>query len=295
MAAVLSRPRAHALLHFTVLLWGLTAILGKSITLSAAAVVWYRTAIVVAVVFVVRALRGDSFRLPAARALRLAGIGVLVAIHWLLFYGCIKVSGVAVAVLCLSTLALFTAVVEPLLFRRRFRVYEVLFGGIAVIGVLLLLKLERLGSPQGLAMGIGSALFSAAFGTMNGKLVKSEDPQMITLVELASACAATSLVFLWDPTLFVAPWNVSAADLVKLLTLAILCTVLPWMWSLRVLTVLAPYAVSLAVTLEPVYSMVIARAVWPESENFSLRFYVGAAALLALNPLNMWMSRRLTR
>ncbi len=283
------------MLHFTVLLWGLTAILGKSITLSAAAVVWYRTAIVIAVVFAALVVRKRPLRLPLDRFIRLAGIGVLVAVHWLLFYGCIKVSGVAVAVLCLSTLALFTAVVEPLVFRRKFRTYEIMFGAIAVVGVLLLLKLERLGSPLGLAMGIGSSLFSSAFGTMNGKVAKSEDPQMITLVELGSACAATSLVFLWDPTMFAAPWAVPAADFVKLIVLAIACTVIPWMWSLRVLTVLSPYVVSLAVTLEPVYSMVIARVVWPETESFSTRFYVGAAALLALNPLNVWVSRRMLR
>src|SRR3954468_24402428 len=103
-------------MHFTVFLWGFTAILGKSLSIRALPLVWYRIWLVVLIMGGVLAVRGLGFR--QARVGRLFGVGALVALHWLLFYGCIKVAGVAVAVLCLSSLTFFTAIFEPIVFRR---------------------------------------------------------------------------------------------------------------------------------------------------------------------------------
>src|SRR5580704_12906337 len=80
------RRKAQWQIHTCVVLWGFTAILGKLITLSALALVWWRMVIVVAVLLMVpsvrRGLRGISRRL----ALGYAGAGFLVALHWVTFY-----------------------------------------------------------------------------------------------------------------------------------------------------------------------------------------------------------------
>lgn len=285
----LSPRAAHGLLHVTVFIWGFTAILGRLISISAVPLVWYRIAIVIPVMAAVLKARGLAFTTTPRTQRALWGIGSLVAVHWLCFYGCIKYAGVAVAVLCLSSVTFFTALLEPLLFRRAVVLAELLIGLAAVGGVALLVKFETNATPLGLVLGLLSALFSAAFGTLNGIWSRGEPPERVTLHELSSGLLVTSLAFAWWD--FVPPWALSWPDAGWLLLLGIVCTVFPWLTTLRVLETLSPYTVALAVTLEPVYSLVLAYVLFPGEEQLTWRFYAGAAALLSLVLLNAWLKR----
>lgn len=290
----LSRPRAHALLHFTVLLWGTTAILGKSIRIAALPLVFYRVVLVSGLMAAVLVARRVPFRVPTPRLIRLAGAGVLVALHWLLFYGTIKRAGVTVAVLCLSTITFFTALLEPLFFRRRVRRHELVLGALVSLGVVLLLRFEAKADLTGYAMGLGSAFFSAAFGTWNGQLVIGERAERVTLYEIATAAVTCSVVFAVRGG-FIAPWDVSLHDWALIVVLAVGCTLLPWLWSLRVLKTLSPYTVAISVALEPIYSIVFALALWPAEERLNPRFYAGVALLIALVVANGVLKRERTK
>ena len=285
MEEPLSRPRAHALLHFTVLLWGTTAILGKSIHIAALPLVFYRVAIVTVLMAAVLVRRRVPFAVSWTRAAELAGAGVLVALHWVLFYAAVKLAGVSIAVLCLSTITFFTALLEPLVFRRPVKRHELVLGALVVLGVVLLLQLEVQGSAKGVAMGIASAFFSAAFGTWNGSLVLRERAERVTLYELAAAGIACGAAFVVLGG-FVAPWEVTLTDWCLLAFLAVACTLLPWLWSLRVLKTLSPYTVAISVSLEPVYSILFAFLLWPNEERLTPRFYVGGGLLIALVVVN---------
>jgi drug/metabolite transporter (DMT)-like permease len=280
---------AHALLHFTVFVWGFTAILGRSISLPAITLVWYRLILVVAVMAGLVRWNGGVLRVPRAQAARWLAIGALVAVHWLLFYGCIKYAGVAVAVLCLSTVTFFTALFEPLVFRRAPKWGELLIGASVVVGVSLLVKLETQTTPLGLAMGIGSALFSSAFGTINGKLAHQASAELLSTWELGGALLTTTLAFALWPHDFVPPGALSWRDAGLVTVLAIGCTVLPWLWNFRVLRTVSPYTVALAVSLEPVYSMGLAYFIFPDEEQLTWRFYLGAALLVVLVVTNGWL------
>ena len=288
-ARPLSVPAAHGLLHVTVFVWGFTAILGRLISLPAVPLVWYRLLVVLPVMGLLLRLKG----LPLATAPKTMrafwGIGVLVALHWLCFYGCIKYAGVAVAVLCLSSLTFFTALFEPVVYRRAVVPAELLIGLAAIVGVALLVKLETRATPAGLALGLASALFSAGFGTLNGVWSRKEPAERVTLHELSSALLVTSLGFAaWD---FIPPWALSPRDGLWLLVLGVGCTVFPWLASLKVLETLSPYTLALAVTLEPVYSLVLAWLFFPGEEQLTGRFYAGAAGLIALVLANAWLKR----
>jgi len=276
-----------------VLLWGTTAILGKSIRIAALPLVFYRVTIVAVLMAAVLLRRRIPFAVSWRRAAELGGAGVLVALHWVLFYASIKVAGVAVAVLCLSTVTFFTALLEPLVFRRAVRRHELLLGALVMLGVFLLLRLENLGSPVGYGMGIASAFFSAAFGTWNGSIVRRERAERVTLYELAAAGVACGVAFVFLGG-FVAPWDVTLRDWALLAFLAVACTLLPWLWSLRILKTLSPYTVALSITLEPVYSIVFAYLLWPTEERLTLRFYVGAGLLIALILVNGMVKSRHT-
>jgi drug/metabolite transporter (DMT)-like permease len=142
---------------------------------------------------------------------------------------------------------------------------------------------------MGLTLGLLSSLFSAGFGTLNGVWSRNEPGDRVTLHELSSALVVTSLAIVaWD---FVPPWALSAADVGWLLLLGVMCTVFPWLASLRILETLSPYTIALTVTLEPVYSLVLAYVLFPGEEQLTWRFYAGALGLLSLVLLNGWLKR----
>ena len=282
-------------MHLTVFVWGFTAILGRLISISAIPLVWYRLLVVLAIMPVIIWWRGLSMKVPRAQLGSFAIAGTLVALHWLLFYGCIKYAGVAVAVLCLSTITFFTALFEPVIFKRRAVVSELLIGFGVMLGVGFLVKVETNTDFLGLMMGMGSALFSAGFGTLNGRLARESRGEVMTFYELSAAAVVTTAFFFIQPGTFVAPSALSLVDAGLLLALGIGCTVLPWLWSLRVLQTLAPYAMALAVSLEPVYAMVLAWFIFPNAEQLTWRFYTGVAVLLSLVVFNTWRRARPAR
>ncbi|HSN31011.1 MAG TPA: EamA family transporter [Kofleriaceae bacterium] len=273
-----SRTAAHLSLQVIVLLWGCTAILGRQISIQAIPLVWYRLLIVIGVLAIYVPARGISLRVPLRAAVRYALVGAFIGAHWLCFYGAIKVAGIATAVVSLSTSTFFTALVEPLVFRRRLRAGELAIGALVVVAAGLLMQVELHATPVGFALGLGSAVLAATFGVLNGKLAHAEPPERLMLYELTAATVVVSAFVPWS---FVVP---PAADLGWLSVLAVVCTVVPQVWIIYVLRTLSPFTVSVAVNLEPVYSLILAAALF--GETLSVRFYAAAAVLFALVLLN---------
>jgi drug/metabolite transporter (DMT)-like permease len=274
-----SRAAAHLSLQVIVLLWGCTALLGRQISIQAIPLVWYRLVIVVPVLGVYVPARGIPLRLPARTIGRYALVGALIGLHWLCFYGAIKEAGIATAVLSLSTGTFFTALFEPLVFRRRVAAEELAIGVVVVAAAALLIQYELHATPLGLALGLGSAVLAALFGVLNGKLAPHERPERLMFYELA---AAALVVTAFMPLAWVVP---PAADIGWLTVLAIACTVIPQVWIIYVLRTLSPFTVSVTVNLEPVYALILAALLFP-GEAPSLQFYLGAGVLFALVILN---------
>ncbi len=138
-AARAARTRAWLQLHFCVVLWGFTAIFGRLISLPALPLVWWRMTLVgvalLAIPMFWRGVRGLSARQLAIYA----GIGVLVALHWLTFYGSIKLSNASVGATCMALMSVLMAFIEPLIVRRKFDPRELLFGLAVIPGVLLVI------------------------------------------------------------------------------------------------------------------------------------------------------------
>jgi drug/metabolite transporter (DMT)-like permease len=228
--------------------------------------------------------RRIPFAIPWRAAVRYALIGAIIALHWLCFYGAIKVAGIATAVLSLSTVTFFTALFEPLIFRRRVAAAELVMGGIVVAAAALLIQVELQPTAAGFALGIGSAVLAGIFGVLNGKLANDERPERLMFYELVSATLVVTLCFAFAPGEFVSPWQLSTADIGWLAVLAVACTVIPQVWIIYVLRSLSPFTVALTVNLEPVYALILAAALF--RETLSTRFYAGTAVLMALVLLN---------
>ena len=278
--------KAFLQIHFCVVLWGFTAILGKMISLPALPLVWWRLLIVVAALALVprvwRGLRAMSPRLMLAYA----GIGALVALHWLTFYGAIKLSNASVGATCIALGTVFVAMIEPWLTRTRFSKRELALGVLVLPGVVLVVGGVPQGMRVGIAVGAFSALLVAIFGSLNKRLVEHGDPLTVPALELgAGALVLTALAPLM-PMLFpafagdllVLP---STRDTLLLLGLSLACTLLPFTLSLVALRHMSAFAQQLAVNLEPVYAIVLAVLLLGEQRELTVQFYLGVAIILA--------------
>lgn len=284
--------RAQWQIHFCVVLWGFTAILGRAITLSAISLVWWRMLIVTAALFLAppvwRGLRTLTPRLFAIYA----GIGVVVSLHWLTFYGAIKLANASVAATCIALAPVFMALVEPWIARRRFDVRELLLGVAVVPGVALVVGGVPGSMRLGIAVGVLSALFVACFGALNKRMVEHADPLTVTCVELGAGALFLTVITPLLPhagAAFVLP---DVHDALLLLALALACTLLPFALSLVALRHLSAFDAQLAVNLEPIYAIVLAILLLGEQHQLDGWFYLGVAVILGAVFAHPLLTRR---
>ncbi len=284
--------KAQLQIHFCVVLWGFTAILGKLITLQALALVWWRVLLVTIVLLLVpkvwRGLRAMPWRLIAAYA----GIGVLVSLHWLTFYGAIKLANASVGVTCMALGTVFLALIEPWIARRRFDPRELLLGIAVVPGVAMVVGGVPAEMRLGIAVGVLSAFLVAVFSSFNKRLVEHGDPLTVTCIELGAGTIFLSLIAPLLPhtgAMFPLP---DSHDAILLLLLAMGCTLLPFALSLVALRHLSAFSSQLAINLEPVYAIVLAVLLLGEQRELDILFYAGVAIILGAVLLYPLLSRR---
>ena len=275
-------PVSKALLqiHLCVVMWGFTAILGKLITLPAFALVWWRMFLVVAALMFVPAFWRGLRRMSLRTIGIFAGIGIVVALHWVSFYGAIKLANASVAATCMGVAPIIMAVVEPWITRKRFDPRELLIGVAAVPGVMLVVG----GTPQGMRLGIAAGVLSAflvaVFGSLNKRYVELGEPMAVTGLELAAGTAfLTLLAALFGGSALSLPLP-DARDSVLLVILSIACTLFPFALSLVALRNLSAFSAQLAVSLEPVYAVFLAMLLLGEQRELGLQFYAGLAVIL---------------
>jgi drug/metabolite transporter (DMT)-like permease len=279
--------RALWQIHFCVLLWGFTAILGKLITLPALPLVWWRMLLVTATLAVLPKVWRGLRAMPARTRLAYAGIGVLVALHWLTFYGAIKLANASVAATCIAFATPITALIEPLLTRQRFRPGDLALGVLSLPGIWLVVGGVPAGMHAGIVAGVASALLVALFGSLNKRMVNAGGPLTITALELGAGALTLTLLAPLMPALmpaFAGPLLVipSAMDVLWLVVLALACTLLPFALSLVALRHLSAFTAQLSINLEPVYAIALAAVIFDEQQELSTRFYLGVAIILGV-------------
>ncbi|WP_199093684.1 DMT family transporter, partial [Bosea sp. ASV33] len=140
-------------IHFCVLLWGFTAILGKLITLPALPLVWWRMLMVTAALLLIPHVWRGLKAMPARLRWAYAGIGVLVSLHWLTFYAAIKLANASVGATCIALGPVFLSLVEPWIAKRKFDPRELLIGVAVVPGVAMVAGGVPVDMRAGIAVG----------------------------------------------------------------------------------------------------------------------------------------------
>lgn len=278
MATVNPARKAHLQIHFCVVLWGFTAIFGRLISLPALPLVWWRMTIVAVILAFVPRVWREWRRMPGRLLAAYGGVGCLIALHWLTFYGAIKLSNASVGATCMAVAPVFVSMVEPLIVRRAFKLRELLLGVVMVPGVVMVIGGVPGGMRGGIALGILSAMLVAVFGTLNKRLVHHADALAVTAIELAAGALLLTVfgpllrqpLFQW-PTLH---------DGVLLVILAVGCTILPFTLALVALRHLSAFAAQLAVNLEPVYAILLGSVLLHEHRQLDPLFYAGVLIIL---------------
>lgn len=279
--------------HLIVFIWGFTAVLGALISIEAVPLVWYRMGL--ASIFILIYIRYKKLGLSVSpkTLIRFAVAGVVIALHWLTFFGAIKISNVSVTLAMMSTGALFTAFLEPIFYKRKLIWYELLFGGIVVATLYVIFEV----TPEyrdGILMALASAFLSAVFTLINGKLVHTHRPAVISYYELLIGTlfitAYLSIASLTDYAVSEADqhffeasfFTLKASDWVYLGILASICTAYAFIASVKVMRHLSPYTIMLTINLEPVYGILLAFIFLGDKERMNPIFYYGAVVILAV-------------
>jgi len=292
-------PKAYIQLHVAIFLWGFTGILGRLITLQEFPLVWWRILITVTVLGLFLKVRKELEPPPWHALKKIVSVGALIALHWVTFYGSIKYSNVSVALSCMASTALFTAIMEPLMNRRRPVVLELVLGLFTVLGIYLIFQFQQL-YAVGITMGLVSAFFSATFTIMNKSLLEHHGPRNLLFYELLAGLAVLSLSapiylhFFPVPTLLP-----DLADSGWLLLLSVVCTVYAMQLSYQALQHVSAFVMNLSINLEPIYSIILAIIIFQENKELNAGFYIGSGIIIgsvALNGLvsygKKWRQRR---
>ncbi len=272
-------------LHLIVLIWGFTAVLGALISVEAVPLVWYRMGIAAVLLGGFLWWRGSNFKYKKKTLLKFAAVGLIIALHWLTFFGAIKASNVSVTLAVMAMGAFFTALLEPLIYKRKLIAYELIFGLLAVLGVVIIFNLDSQ-YTTGILLALCSSFLAALFAILNGKLVATHPAGIISFYELGFGTLWISLYLVFSNQFTAEFFALSSSDWGYLFLLASVCTAYAFLASVHVMKWLSPFTVMLTINLEPVYGILLGLWILGDSEKMSPKFYWGASLILATVILN---------
>lgn len=269
--------KAFLQLHAAVFLAGFTGIMGRLITLNAGLLVWYRLLITVVAMWLLFHFTGKLVKVTRKDMLKLTGIGFLSAMHWLTFYASIKTSNVSVALVCFSAVGFFTALLEPILLKKKFNWTELMLGILVMIGIYIIFHFDA-DYKTGIILGVSSAVLLAASMIYFKVYVAKLGSETTLTYQLSGALLTLSIVmpfYLFQfPTGYLFP---DINDWLWLLILSLFCSVLAFQLTGQAIKKLSAFTVNLTFNLEPVYGIVLAFIIYNENQLLSKWFFVGIA------------------
>ncbi|MCS3533109.1 DMT family transporter [Chryseobacterium sp. JUb7] len=266
-------------LHLIVFLWGFTAILGKLIHANAQILVFYRMLFAAICLFVyIRVFKKESIKVSKKMFFQLAAIGFAMALHWYCFFYSIKVSNVSIALSCLSLSTLFASILEPIIFKRKIDISEVVMGVVIVSCILLIFKTE-FQYKEGIMYGVLCAIFGTIFSVFNGKMFGKTSSGNIIFYEIFCGWFILMIIYLFSGQIFQMN-EISYRDIALICLLASVFTAFPMLESVNLMKYISPFTLILTVNLEPVYGIILAFFIFGESEHMSPIFYIASGVMI---------------
>ncbi|MDG1762940.1 MAG: DMT family transporter [Flavobacteriaceae bacterium] len=286
------RTKSLITYHFIVVIFGFSSVLGALCSLDAIPLVIYRmllASIGLALYFLI--FHRSYFNLDRSLWLKVFYGGVIIGIHWVTFFHAIKVAGVSLTLSMMATGAFITAMIEPIINKRKVLGYELVFGGLIALGVGLIFQAE-FEQLYGISIALISAFLSAVFTILNTKMVKQARPITLSFYELLVGALVGILFVILSGQYEYEAFQLHKWDLLWILLIAWVCTSFAFNLSIKVMQHLSPFTVMLIINLEPVYGILLSLAVWGEEELMSIRFYIGFIIVLGAILLNGFYKRQ---
>jgi drug/metabolite transporter (DMT)-like permease len=275
-----AKPKHYLHLHLLVFIAGFTAILGELITRGSLELVWYRMAIAGILMFTYIKIINLNIKITKKTFLQFSAAGIIIALHWITFFESINQANVSIALAMFSSGAFFASFIEPIFFKRRILVYEILFGIFVILGIFLITSGE-MGYIKGIILGLLSALFSTVFAVINGRFIKRYNATVISFYEFISGVIFLTIFILATGNTFNTEFfMLSNSDWIYIFILASVCTAYAFIGAVEVMRYISPFTVILSYNLEPIYGIALALVLFPETEKMSPQFYIGAILIL---------------
>jgi drug/metabolite transporter (DMT)-like permease len=266
--------KAFLQLHLAVFLAGFTGILGRLISLNEGMIVWYRLLFTAATMWILFSLRKKLVKIPLSDILKIAGVGIIAALHWITFYGSIKYANVSVALVCFATIGFFTALFEPLILRKKMNWTEMILGLITLAGIYIIFHFDTQ-YKTGIIIGMISAVFASLFPIFNHQFLKRIPVETMLSWQQTGGFIFLSLLLPFYLQRFPGSFWPSLEDLGWLLVLSWFCSVIAFQLSGQALKRLSAFTVNLSYNLEPVYGIILAFIFYKENAFLSKWFFIG--------------------
>lgn len=287
MAQISGIQKAFIQLHLSVMLAGFTGLFGKLITLNEVDIVWYRMLFTSIILFIFTGLP----QIERKKLLQLGGCGALLGLHWMLFYGSIKASNVSIGVICYSLVGFFTAIIEPIIYRKKISTIEILFSLITVFGLLCIFSFDAR-YRYGISIGVLSSFVAALYGVCNKKVSVGVKTRTVLFYQMSAGLVVVSMIIPFYLMMFPAHQDVlvipEGSNLWWMLCHALFCTVAMYILQIQALRTLSAFTVNLTYNLEPCYTIIIAFIVFHEARELNFSFYIGIALILISVILQTW-------
>ena len=300
-------------LHLAVLLWGFTGVLGRLISLDAPVLVWYRMLLTAIFMLVILLLSGKWFKVSANGIAKLAAIGGLMAVHWIAFYAAIKYSNASIALVCLSTSSVFTALLDPLINKTKYNLKELSLGFVAIVGMYLIFHFQT-SFRDGIVLGIIAAFLSSVFTIFNKRIADDYPSRTMVFYEMTTGfviiTALLPLLYYYAPETIFLPEQTNLTTLLNsfpqsllslrndwiwLIILALCCTVWAQTLALNALKKLSSFTTTLTVNMEPVYGILLAIVIFREDKDLDWKFFAGMGLIclsVALQMMSLLLNNR---
>lgn len=280
--------KAFIQLHIAVLLAGLTGILGRLITLDEGMLVWWRLLISSVTMWILFTAWKKLQKISTRDMIGILGVGTIAACHWVSFFGSIKYSNVSVGLVCFSAVGFFTALFEPLIIKRPFRLVEILLGLLVIAGIYIIFHFDP-NYKTGIAMGILSAMLGALFPIFNKRLLQRMNSETLITYELTGGWLSLTALLPFYYQLFPSGnWLPHTGDWIWLLILSWLCSVWAFQLSANALRKISAFTVNLSYNLEPVYGILLAFIIYQENRYLGKGFYFGLTLIVLAVALQTW-------
>ena len=282
-------------LQFLVLLWGFTGLFGKLVTISSLPMVWFRMSIAAIAIFIYIKVTKRSFKISKKHLIQLLLIGGIVGMHWFTFYQSIKTSNVAVALSTLSLCALFSSILEPIIFKRKIVVSEIILS-LVVSGCIMVIFSASPAYKEGIIYGVICSFLSALFSILNSTYKDKIASTNITFYEMIGGFITINILMLFfDYNLFNEIVNVGWSNFLWLLLLGVVFTAFAQIEAVNLFKYFTPYTILLNINLEPVYGIILAGLVFGESEKMQPIFYIATAVMILSIIVNGIIKSRYTK